>query len=548
MSRFKKLDENMKAYYNTGLIISKYAVIFLLLISCTLNLASSKAKGEYIINIEDDIQNENVVFNNTTITNDHIELLSGWNPSNKWWGTSGGSIEKLDATSKKFSICFTAPATLNVSSIGVVSYGSENSPAYKIGLQLDDGYGNPDGYYVSGEYGIIKPTENNQLYYGNFSNNVMIKKGQIYHIVVEYHDGLIDSSHYARLKSMNNGQSEPIGWIAYNYKGYDPDIAYKDPNFRAIFSDGYSWKDLNRNSPNFVLNFENGEHFGGLQLHNYRGVYGNIFAGERILIHTQNKTVNQISSYFWSEKTVDSTPNDNLYYEIQDINHSVLRSGILIDKRKFDTEPTQWWTANLSTPIELEVEKTYYIIFKSPKSNSTSYYNHDASGPIYHPDWTIDTTYGGKDSYCVRSLDGGLSWTNYLKNDYSFGLKLCDVSIGEAIINTDSINSPNEVWKQIKLNGSIPKGTSLDIYVKSSAGNGNFSTWNIVEKNAKNDVIYGIPTIDQNKYISIKLVLKTNSPSVTPKIYDIFLYTGDNLSYSNDYPNGDVNKDGIVNF
>lgn len=535
----KKKSNNIRINYLNISSSLRIALTFLLLVVYFSSLVSAKINGEYIIDVTENVQNENIVLNNTTIIDDHIEILNGWNPSNKWWGTSGGVMDKLDNSTKKLSICFTAPSTQNVSSIGIVSYASENPPIYKIGLQLDDGSGNPDGSYIDGQYGTIQPIGDNQLNYGTFPNSVKIEKGQKYHIVVEHHSGVIDSSHYARLKGMTNGISKPVGWIAYNYNGYDPDIAYKDPNYTSIFFNGVSWSYISRNSPNFILNFENGEHFGGLQLHNYRGVFGNTFAGERILIHNQNKTVNQISSYFWSERTVDVDPNDHLYYEIQDKNRSVLRSGILINKEEFHNESTHWWTADLSAPLKLEVGEIYYIIFKSPASNSTSYYNHDASGPIYHPDWTINTTYGGRDAYCIRSLDGGLSWTEYLKNDYSFGLKLCEIFSGEVTLiaqNAESITSQSKVWKQIKLNGSVPECSSLDLYIKSSSDNKNFSEWNLMEENAKSNTTYGIKTINQEKYIALKLVLKTNDPLITPKVGDIFLYTDDTSVSDNETP------------
>ncbi len=87
--------------------------------------------------------------------------------------------------------------------------------------------------------------------------------------------------------------------------------------------------------------------------------------------------------------------------------------------------------------------------------------------------------------------------------------------------DAESLEGIGSVWKQIKFDGTVPAGTNVSVYVNMSTDNTTWSNWVLVKENASPQVFYELPTSNQTRYGSWKLVLETNDSSITPEISSV---------------------------
>jgi len=119
----------------------------------------------------------------------------------------------------------------------------------------------------------------------------------------------------------------------------------------------------------------------------------------------------------------------------------------------------------------------------------------------------------------VRYYDRVLSPTEInqtMNNEHSIQGNLTSI-----IKDAEAVEGTNSVWKQVKFDGTVPTGTNVSIYVNMSTDNSTWCGWVLVKENATNGIFYEIPTSNQTRYGSWRLVLQTNNASVTPEISSV---------------------------
>ena len=149
----------------------------------------------------------------------------------------------------------------------------------------------------------------------------------------------------------------------------------------------------------------------------------------------------------------------------------------------------------------------------------------NASKP--EPYWQIDTIHEGPRSGKIglECRQTHVSWDNIriYKNDITSGT-LISVSKDAEIVGSSS-----EIWKQIRLNATIPPNTSIDLYVKTSFDNGAsdpWTDWTLIQANAASGITCDLPLENRERYGQWKLELKTSDASLTPEIRSVTFISG----------------------
>lgn len=315
---------------------------------------------------------------------------------------SGGFL--LDSILAKAGCRFTAKETKSgINKVAVYLHQITDPPTYRIGIQADDGSGDPTGIYLgSGTWTPISSGWNEV----SISPSVSLTKGSIYHVVVQYESGSIAASNSVTLR----GSKPRMDWQPRNADKND--VNYQDRNLRLRFSpDGISWFDEFYNTPMFVY-FVSGSVVGGQPFYqdSSYAVFGNTRAGE-LLTTIKGTTLSKIT--FRARKV--GSPADDLYWEIRDSGNNVLGSGTLITATIASTTFSNI-TADVSPTIEI-LGDVYRIDVYSPNSANAS--------NCFELDLLInlgfnDETYGGDTNVVTISTDAGSSWTQQLTNDATF--------------------------------------------------------------------------------------------------------------------------------
>lgn len=312
------------------------------------------------------------------------------------WGFSDGS--------KKLSYKFTAQKNGTVDEIKICTTFAGSPPLYRAGIQGDSD-GEPDGSYDGS--GTFTPSK---LDFSTVTldNPVSVTQGTIYHIVVQYESGDIDTSncgHFYMLTILNS-------LIPYDQSS--------DTNQNTLIYSG-SWASQDY-SPIYILVFDDSSLGGQPYIGWFSGtVQGNIWISQK---HTmcENVAITHFGAYV--EKNNDNTPLDDLYYEIQNSEGGTLRSGTLVTAGTVTTDYV-WYDVALDSSLTLEGGETYRFVLNSPDSDSSDYFRWwGAYTDIQTGDNTI--TYQGITSFRSASSTGGSSWTDYQAYDMCFRMTVDD--------------------------------------------------------------------------------------------------------------------------
>ena len=292
---------------------------------------------------------------------------------------------------------------------------------------------------------------------------------------------------------------------------------------------------------------DDGTYHGQPYKHNYASIFGAEQFAQIFTIRNQDKIVDKLEIP-WNVFHTDNQllyPNDNLYYFIRESNQfgNIIANGTFLTTDEIYNTGTgngagdrRWYGKTLAAPITLEKDKTYFMSFSSPKSNITAHWGTDTpnafaeyeSGEIAMALNAI--TFDGTNSYFKRTNNADNPWDdnrNYLSRDLSFRFHNIDNLEGSltSISKDAEYMSPvGYVFKEIKFEGSIPSDSYIDIYLKSSSDDSVYSEWELVIESATPNTTYEIPINRQERYVSWKLVFKTNSSSITPEIYNVTLF------------------------
>ena len=492
--------------------VKLFKSIEIIVIVLTLSIGLGDA-ATWIVGSGDDSWSTNATHDNTTVYNNCVRILNGY-VGNKY-SAETYSTPYLDSAEKKVAMRFTSQANVQISNISIdISSISGASPTYKVGIQENDGTGYPSGTYLSN--GTFTP-----LLAGwhtiSMASPISIFRGEVYHIIVEYDSGTIDSGNCFRLSMIRKSYKHNL-WQPYHHGG-DTNFVFDDSQLYTQFYDGTSWDtEPYWETPTFVLHTSTEEIYG--QAYNdgtviYVGWYGlnGEWMNQTIKISTASKHIDKVCVYLYS---VIGSPT--MVIEIRDSEENVLATN--------STIPVSGWNeVTLNQTVFLQKDNTYsVIVYCSGTCNSSNWIK----------PFTLDTvssyqaiSFGGAESYFSKSADGGSTWTSYFYKDMQFALHIVENYEGNFISiskDAESISSSEGVWKQISFNGNIPTNTNVDIYVRSSFDNGTsdpWTDWTLVQANAVSEVVYDLPLENRERYGQWKLELNTTDASLTPEIQSV---------------------------
>lgn len=473
-------------------------------------------------------------FDKTYVRYDQVELLNGYNPANEYYVQSGGWSGVLDARDKKISARFTAQNSKTATHIEIWPRFLKGEPfEIRTGLQVDAG-GNPSGKWL-GSATFIRiphvsswrlramkepPKERYATTYAvrvKLDMPVRIEKGKVYHVVSQYESGKIDKDNLIHFEGVNPQQSA----VARSYHG-DSNVNFHDPALKTLQFDGKKWSNpAEKQIPLFILVYSDGTAEGNCGAHWRMDLAGKYCAAQVLRVENADKEVTQLGMPLRGGGNLQ----DDLHYEIEDPNGEVLRRGILA--RREELSGGFVWYYNDFEPLLLKKEQVYRIVVKTPDNvRGQAAIATDPGGmqvgalkrddPLY-----AAVTYGGADSMAMRSYDGGKTWHKHPSQDLAFKFKLKETDSGSITSRpTDSepVSGAGAKWDALKLEGKIPEGTGIDIFVSSSEDNAAWSDFVTVQKGAESGRSYTLPAEHQKRYMKWRAVLKTNDVTISPKV------------------------------
>jgi len=287
-----------------------------------------------------------------------------------------------------------------------------------IGIQGDDGLGNPDGNLLNYYSDPLVVPKGQKARLFSFYDEIFLEKNKIYHIVIQNAPTVQSSSDVSNESPQEN--IEPFIILHYrgNAGGYpfnpeDPDIFLPDPALNSLFFDGIKWKVLDR-WPSFLLTYSDG-HLEGqpYTLAAPWAVSDNTYVGQTIIPHSEYN-----ASKFSFVLSLKGEPSEPLYYGIQDNKGSILDTGIIATSNELAWEQ-KLVEVELEEPIKLDAGKLYrfYVYSTIPRpENQTDFYR------IYGQEFSFDysLTYGGLIQRLTISHDYGKTWAAWLDADTLF--------------------------------------------------------------------------------------------------------------------------------
>lgn len=155
--------------------------------------------------------------------------MTGVFGNNETWnyGTAAGVLG--NDVNRAFSVRFTAMENITVDRVYQRLTSTQAGSLFRIGIQADDGFGNPSGTYL--QSAVVDPTDGGAVEALQFGS-VNLVAGNVYHLVtrLEVATGPGGFSNDIRVSSDNN-----------DIRPYDR--AY-DPEMTTMFYDGVTWSDL----------------------------------------------------------------------------------------------------------------------------------------------------------------------------------------------------------------------------------------------------------------------------------------------------------------
>lgn len=328
---------------------------------------------------------------------------------------SGMSAIFIHDNDDMLSVRFTSKYSGEVTN--VVTYfqqdGSAN-PKLEVGLQADDGNGNPMGSWISDDsFGVL--TNNRDGFAATeLQNPALLEEGKIYHLVVK-----IPASTSA--PGTEQTPLSRIPMIVYNTNmPYLPlnenktDILWPDSAINTLYFNGKVWREENH-WPLFAIKFDDGRSLGQPYsvaapwiIHGPRHVGQTIIPSDTYLLEKFAFVVNSKGG-----------SQDKLYYQVRNAENEVLAAGIFAENGTLGTNK-KWVEASLVTPVVLKESQLYRIALFSPntaEANSYQVYGHEFS-------YDVDLGYGGTIQMLAASYSSGRNWERWEDADSIFRLEV----------------------------------------------------------------------------------------------------------------------------
>jgi len=495
--------------------------------------------AEWTLRFDDSSWNDNVAFDHTTLRYKSVRLLNCYAPANLVHICSGGSTTYINDPSKKLAIRFTAQASKNVNTLGLNPSYPSNPPLLRVGIQ-ESVNGVPDGNYLGS--GTWLPGGDEVWGFITVTPEIQLTEGKEYWVVVEYDSGTCDATHYVRLYaslalSPFGNDNSPL---PYN-EGYDKNVNDRFTTTIKYFN-GSQWlpEPNNRLLGTFILSFTDGTHAGTAYQHTYFSPNPGLEGGEILVIHNQNKTINQIGSPWniWDDLKYTYKPNAPILFKIRqnDQNGPVLRSGVFLNPENAGYK-RQWYYVPIAPPLTLVKDAQYFASFSSQNTDSNGSWQSDAPNAMHQSEAGVplepwkSCTFDTDASYFrrIEKTSSGTSVKNDRNRDLSFTLKLKDVFTGNfhsVAKDSEAAGAIGEVWKAIQFDGDLPAGTTAGIFVNVSFDNAIWSDWIPVMENSAANRIYELPEVCRQRFAQWKITLNTTAVSESPDIRSVTFMTG----------------------
>lgn len=260
---------------------------------------------------------------------------------------------KIDSLSEKASLRFTSKQDVEVQKARVYFnvYGLPGD--VRIGVQEDDGEGEPSGTYLG--YQNVTVVSKEKWYVATLSPPIALSKNSVYHVVITPTTGY-DADNYI------------LVWVNYPNNKMYPYDQEPDENLNSLFYDGGSWSVQDRD-PEFLLDLTSGEHIGiTYNFLSHTQIYGKERAGEEFLVKGNSCVVKGVSAYL---KRGTTLPEDDLFVNIYDVTDS---SWVVRDEKfcsPSDVEADYSWVDHRFKEAHvLEKGKTYRVFWESPGTSS----------------------------------------------------------------------------------------------------------------------------------------------------------------------------------
>ena len=366
---------------------------------------------------------------------------------------------KIDSLTEKASLRFTSKRDVEVQKARVYFnvYGLPGD--VRIGLQGDDGAGEPSGTYLG--YQDVTVISKEKWYVATLSPPVALSKNSVYHIAITPLSGY-DEDNYILI------------WVNYPNNRMYPYDQEPDNNMNSLFYDGDSWSVQDRD-PEFTLDLTNGEHIGiPYNFLSNTEFYGEARAGEEFLVKRNSCVVKGVSAYL---KRGPTPPEDDLFVSIYDVTDS---SWVIRDE-KFcslgDVETSYSWVDHsFKKGHALEMGKTYSVFWESPGTSiNNTYMMRSITSESLDP--YAKVTYDGLDAYYVSGTTDPPTLT-HLGSDVVYSLWLAalrrvpeEYQTIQGAINAandgDVISvGPGEYYEHVSVNKSVTllgeEGTTID--------------------------------------------------------------------------------------
>ena len=264
---------------------------------------------------------------------------------------------KIDSLSEKASLRFTSKRDVEVQKARVYFnvYGLPGD--VRIGVQGDDGGGEPSGNYLG--YQDVTVISKEKWYVATLSPSVALNKNFVYHIVITPLSGY-DPDNYI------------LVWVNYPNNRMYPYDQEPDENLNSLFYDEGSWSVQDRD-PEFMLDLTSGEHIGiTYNFFSHTEFYGKVRAGEEFLVKGKSCVVRVVSAYL---KGGSTPPEDDLFVSIYDVTDS---SWVVRDEKfcsPSDVVASYSWIDHwFKEGHVLEKGKTYRVFWESPGTSFANRY------------------------------------------------------------------------------------------------------------------------------------------------------------------------------
>ena len=315
---------------------------------------------------------------------------------------SGMTVTIIESAEQKASIRFTNQYEGIVKEISL-SISPTVVRDLKVGIQDDDGFGNPTGKWLDDSFIITSTDPGLRADTFYFEFGIKVTKDKVYHIVIEPYQ----NPEPFEIMYVTTFQSNFLG-RPLNLE--DPDIYSEDLLINSLSYDGSKWVTQDK-WPIFVLTYEDGTKDGQpYSLTAPWTIRDSVWVGQT-LIPTSDYMVSKIGFVVGKE----GNPSAPLLFGIKDSQNNLLAKGKFVEAEHLERF-ANWVEITLDEPVLFSAGDLYRVFLYSPIPKSDDIYQ------IYGHEFTYDSQlgFGAERHRLTISHDAGERWAAWNDADALF--------------------------------------------------------------------------------------------------------------------------------